>query len=36
MSMFCRPFTTAKIQYFDRSEYLEALSWIQEWIPQRV
>jgi hypothetical protein len=36
MSVFCRPFTTAKIQYFDRSQFEEALNWIQEWIPQHV
>ena len=36
MSVFCRPFTTAKIQYFDRNQFEEALNWIQEWIPQHV
>ena len=28
MSDFCRPFTTAKIRYFDRSEEDEAHAWI--------
>jgi hypothetical protein len=27
MSQFCRPFTTAKIRYFDRSEIDEAREW---------
>ena len=36
MTLFCRPFTTATIQYFDRSRIEEALIWIQEWLPQRV
>lgn len=30
MSVFCRPFTTAKIRYFDRSEEDKALEWILE------
>ncbi len=28
MATFCRPFTTARIQYFDRSQEEEAMSWI--------
>jgi hypothetical protein len=30
MAMFCRPFTTAKIRYFDRSKAEEAGVWIEE------
>jgi hypothetical protein len=33
MSVFCKPFTTAKIKYFDRSEKEQASDWIQEGIP---
>jgi hypothetical protein len=29
MAVFCRPFTTAKIQYFDRSQAAEARAWIE-------
>ncbi len=29
MAIFCRPFTTAKIRYFDRSRADEADAWIQ-------
>ncbi|MCD6303958.1 MAG: STAS/SEC14 domain-containing protein [Planctomycetes bacterium] len=29
MSIFCKPFTTAKIRYFDRSEADEAVRWLQ-------
>jgi hypothetical protein len=29
MSMFCRPFTTAKIRYFDRAAGGEARAWLQ-------
>jgi hypothetical protein len=29
MSVFCRPFTTAKIKYFDHADIDEARSWIQ-------
>ena len=28
MSLFCRPFTTAKIRYFDLGEISEARSWV--------
>lgn len=30
MSVFCRPFTTAKIKYFDISELDKAREWIRE------
>jgi hypothetical protein len=30
MAVFCRPFTTAKIRYFDRSQAAEARAWIEE------
>ena len=30
MSVFCRPFTTAKIRYFDRAQAAEARAWIGE------
>ncbi len=30
MSVFCRPFTTAKIKYFDSSELEQARKWIAE------
>jgi hypothetical protein len=29
MAVFCRPFTTAKIQYFDRSQSAAARTWIE-------
>jgi hypothetical protein len=29
MSQFCRPFTTAKISYFDRSELDQARKWVE-------
>ena len=28
MSIFCRPFTTAKIRYFDRASIAEARAWV--------
>jgi len=28
MAVFCKPFTTAKIKYFDRSNLDEAKTWI--------
>ena len=34
MTVFCRPFTTAKIQYFDTSKAKDATSWIQDGIVQ--
>jgi len=30
MSVFCRPFTTAKIKYFDHSDLEKAREWIQQ------
>ncbi len=30
MAEFCRPFTKAKIRYFDRSEADEALHWVEQ------
>jgi len=30
MSIICRPFTTAKIKYFDQTEIEQAREWIQE------
>ena len=36
MTVFCRPFTTAKIQYFDTSKAKEATNWIQDGIVQPV
>ncbi len=30
MSVFCRPFTTAKIKYFDRADIDQAHTWIEE------
>ncbi len=30
MAIFCRPFTTAKIKYFDHTEISQAREWIQE------
>ena len=29
MSLFCRPFTTAKIRYFDRRAIEEARTWLE-------
>ncbi|MGE5191002.1 MAG: STAS/SEC14 domain-containing protein [Deltaproteobacteria bacterium] len=29
MAVFCKPFTTAKIRYFDRSQAAEARAWIE-------
>lgn len=30
MSVFCKPFTTAKVRYFDRSELAQARAWLEE------
>jgi hypothetical protein len=30
MAIFCKPFTAAKIKYFDHSEHDEAVQWIAE------
>lgn len=34
MAVFCKPFTTAKVRYFDQSEDKEARAWIHEGIAQ--
>jgi hypothetical protein len=36
MAVFCKPFTTATIRYFDESKIEEAFQWINEGIPQTV
>lgn len=33
MSLFCKPFTSAKIQYFDTSDVTKAREWIQADLP---
>jgi hypothetical protein len=33
MAVFCRPFTTAKIRYFDRSQAVQANTWIETDLP---
>ncbi len=30
MAMFCKPFTTAKVEYFDQSEIEKARAWLAE------
>jgi hypothetical protein len=30
MSIFCKPFTTAKIRYFDEAQAAEARAWLEE------
>jgi len=32
MSVFCKPFTTAKIRYFDTTQLVEARAWLAEGI----
>lgn len=34
MAVFCKPFTTAKVRYFDESKADEASTWIHEGIAQ--
>jgi hypothetical protein len=34
MSVFCRPFTTAKIRYFDRTAIAEAKAWVEKRLPE--
>lgn len=34
MAVFCRPFTTATIRYFDESNLEEAMAWVHEGIQQ--
>ncbi len=33
MAMFCKPFTTAKIRYFDSAKLAEARDWIEAELP---
>ena len=33
MSLFCKPFTTAKIRYFDQAQIDEARQWLREGLP---
>jgi len=30
MSVFCKPFTTAKIRYFDKAQAAEARAWLEQ------
>lgn len=30
MAVFCKPFTTAKVRYFDHAQFDEAKAWIEE------
>jgi hypothetical protein len=30
MSVFCKPFTTAKICYFDRADIADARAWLEQ------
>ena len=34
MTVFCRPFTTAKLRYFDSSKAEDATNWVEEGISQ--
>lgn len=34
MAVFCKPFTTAKVRYFDESKADEATAWIHEGVAQ--
>jgi hypothetical protein len=34
MAIFCKPFTTAKVRYFDQSKADEALAWVREGVEQ--
>jgi hypothetical protein len=36
MAIFCKPFTTAKIKYFDHTHHDEALTWLAENKPSHV
>jgi hypothetical protein len=35
MALFCRPFTTATIRYFDRSQTDQAIAWIEDGLSVR-
>lgn len=34
MATFCKPFTNAKIRYFDDAQYDEAVAWLREGVSQ--
>lgn len=34
MAAFCKPFTTAKIRYFDVAQYDDAIAWLHEGVAQ--
>jgi hypothetical protein len=34
MAKFCKPFTTAKIRYFDAAKYDDAVAWLHEGVAQ--
>lgn len=34
MALFCRPFTTAKLKYFDKSKLCDAQEWIQDGLSE--
>lgn len=34
MAAFCKPFTTAKVRYFDVEQYEEAVAWLHEGVRQ--
>jgi hypothetical protein len=34
MSVFCKPFTTAKIRYFDKAQAADARTWLDQTNPQ--
>jgi hypothetical protein len=36
MAVFCKPFTTATIRYFDKGNYDDAIQWIHEGMPVSV
>ena len=36
MTVFCEPFTTAKIRYFDQADAVLARHWLDESIPKAV
>jgi len=36
MAAFCKPFTSAKVRYFDLAKDAEAQEWIREGVPQIV
>ena len=34
MAVFCKPFTTAKVRYFDEAQYDDAVAWLNEGVRQ--